>query len=89
MLESLRQQQQDDNFSLLSGRSDNRRFFPSPSVNNSLLGKRPIVLDNMREDMLDLWKSKLQHTEQRQREQLSLVSFFVCCINPFPFIYSI
>jgi len=73
MLESLRQQQQTDNLSLLSSTSDHQFF---PSVNNSILGKRSTFPEDTRRGMLDLWKTQLKATEQRQREQISLVSFF-------------
>ncbi|CAK5084093.1 unnamed protein product [Meloidogyne enterolobii] len=70
MLESLRQQQQTDNLSLLSGTSDHQFF---PPANNSILGKRSTFPEDTRRGMLDLWKTQLQATEQRQREQISLI----------------
>nr|CAD2169361.1 unnamed protein product [Meloidogyne enterolobii] len=71
MLESLRQQQQQtDNLSLLSSTSDHQFF---PSVNNSILGKRSTFPEDARRGMLDLWKTQLKATEQRQREQISLI----------------
>uniref|UniRef100_A0A914MXA4 Uncharacterized protein n=1 Tax=Meloidogyne incognita TaxID=6306 RepID=A0A914MXA4_MELIC len=70
MLESLRQQQQTDNLSLLSNSSDHQFF---PSVNNSILGKRSTFPEDTRLGMLDLWKTQLRATEQRQREQVSLI----------------
>ncbi|CAK5074984.1 unnamed protein product [Meloidogyne enterolobii] len=70
MLESLRLQQQTDNLSLLSGTSDHQFF---PPANNSILGKRSTFPEDTRRGMLDLWKTQLQATEQRQREQISLI----------------
>ncbi|KAL7073107.1 hypothetical protein ACQ4LE_007901 [Meloidogyne hapla] len=71
MIESFRQQQI-DSLSLLSSTSDHQQFFPS-AANNSLLGKRSMIVDDTRQGMLDSWKTKIRAAEQRQREQQVLM----------------